>query len=819
MVPVVFAQNLVPNNSVEFNASCPSGPGQISTVNAWFDLASHTGTPDYFHSCATSANVLVPGNLYGNELAASGNAYIGLFLTEFTIPDYREYVEFQISSPMVAGQIYAISFAYSLADNSNYSTAAFGMHFSPTAHIGAGTNTAVALTPQISSQVTLANKNGWTVVTQNYIAAGGEQYVLVGNFLDDASTTVTPLGNFGIDGSYVFLDDFVIENVCNYSLGNDTIICQGQSILLDVNAPNATYLWQDNSTNATFTVTQPGTYWVDIFDDCGVTTDTIVLSATQPLVLNFGNDTTLCVGETWLLDATNPSSTYTWQNNSTDSVFNVMQQGIYWVEVSNGCETIYDTVLVSYLFALNVNLGNDIELCQGNILTLNANSPISTYQWQDNSTNPTYIVTQPGIYYVNVYSRCDTAYDSINITYFDPQSPIIGNDAVICQGDSVVLDATSPNATYLWQNNSTDSIFTVTQEGTYWVDIISACGTASDTVEVSYLQSLNIGLGDDTVICEGAQLILEIPFSNLNYLWQDNSSSSMFMVSEPGLYYVTAGVPGCSVQDSINVSYQAIEASFDYELAVSGCPRVNTVSFTDQTNVNFGFIDAYQWRLDDGVTSINPSPVYSYPTHGTYDVTLFVKSNFGCTANFDGNVFIAYYDEIEANFDVSPNKGVATETLFSFSNYSSNATSWTWDFGDGNVSTDENPAHSFADVGSYTVTLVAENDVDCSDTISRTIVINEQLKVFVPNAFTPGNGGTNETWFFSILGVDIYEFSIIVYNRWGEVVWESHDPSVSWNGNYNGELVPPGTYVWRMEIKNPNSSKTDTFYGSVSVIR
>ncbi|MFK8044432.1 MAG: PKD domain-containing protein [Crocinitomicaceae bacterium] len=816
-----LAQNLVPNQSFEANIGCPSAVSQISNIISWTDLASHTGNADYFHTCGTSANITVPNNYVGSEPAAAGNAYIGLNLIYYPTPDFREYVEIGLSSALTAGATYSVSFQYSLADNSDYNTSDFGIYFSATANAGVGTSAPMPIVPQVTSPVLLDNKVGWITVTENFVASGGEQFMLLGNFLNDALTTVNAVGNAGYDGSYIYLDDIVVQEICNFSLGNDTVICTGQTIPLDATTINnpSTYLWQDSSTDPTFTVTGPGIYWVEVTNVCGTTTDSIVVDAASPLNLDFGNDTILCLGETWLLDVTSPNSTYVWQDNSTNSTFNVSQQGTYYVDITNTCESVSDTIEVGYLVALNVNLGNDVVLCPGDMMTLDATSPISTYLWQDNSTSPTYSVSQPGTYSVQVFSNCDTANASITIDYFDPNGSIFGEDTVICQGDMFTLDATSPNATYFWHNDSTYATFDVDQQGSYWVDLTNNCGTVSDTINVSYLQSLVIDLGSDTMLCDGEDLTLGIPQLNVNYLWQNNATTNSITVNSPGLYYVDVGVAGCAISDSILVSFQEVNAEYTYLSTTSGCPKINEVNFTDQSTVSSGSIENYIWSFSDGTTVISPNPSKMFSTFGNYEVGLQVISNLGCSDFVDGMVSIDEYDEIDANFSQSPLKGVANETSIEFNNSSTNATFWLWDFGDGNTSNEENPSHVYANAGIYQVTLISGNGVDCNDSSKRTLGINEQIQVFVPNAFTPGNGGPNDNWTFSILGVDVYNFTLTVYNRWGELIWESHDPNSSWNGKYNGEIVFPGTYVWKMEINNTTTAKGESFYGTVNVLK
>jgi gliding motility-associated-like protein len=268
----------------------------------------------------------------------------------------------------------------------------------------------------------------------------------------------------------------------NLNSGNDTIVCQGDTLILDATTPNATYLWQDNSTNPTFNVTQQGSYWVQITNNCGSISDTINVNYNPTPKVELGNDTSLCQGETLILDATTSNATYLWQDNSTNPTVNITQQGTYWVQITDNCGSTSDTINVNYNPTPTVELGNNTSLCQGETLILDATTSNATYLWQDNSTNPTFNVTQQGTYWVQITDNCGSISDTINVNYNPTPTVELGNDTSLCQGETLILDATTSNATYLWQDNSTNPTVNITQQGTYWVQITDNCGSTSDTI-------------------------------------------------------------------------------------------------------------------------------------------------------------------------------------------------------------------------------------------------------------------------------------------------------------------------------------------------
>ena len=338
------------------------------------------------------------------------------------------------------------------------------------------------------------------------------------------------------------------------NIGKDTTLCNGQTLKLDATTSNATYLWQDNSTGPTFTVNQQGKYWVRVTSNCGISSDTINIAYTSLPKMNLGNDTLICPGQPLILNAATANSTYQWQDNSTKSTYNVSNQGTYWVKVNTSCGAIYDTIKVSYKSSAKINLGKDTSLCKGAQLVLDASTVSSTYLWQNNSTSPTFTVSQQGKYWVRVTTQCGIISDTINVSYNNASIYILGNDTTLCAGRILLLNATTPNATYLWQDNSTNPTFTVSKQGTYIVQVITNNCPKFDTVRVAYTSQPSIDLGADQTICEGAELILNAFYPNSFYLWQDNSSNYYYTANKAGIYWVDVTNNCGSVSDTINVS-------------------------------------------------------------------------------------------------------------------------------------------------------------------------------------------------------------------------------------------------------------------------
>ncbi|HEX2899694.1 MAG TPA: T9SS type A sorting domain-containing protein [Bacteroidia bacterium] len=196
----------MPNANMEAFACCPTGTFQYNCIATWTN--PNAASPEYFNACGSGGGD-VPANSAGNQTAYSGNGYVGLIIG-WQSSNYREYCQVQLTSPLVAGQTYSVSYWVSLADGSQYSTNRFEAYLSPTA-VSNGTTNVLPFTPQIApSTGFLANKAGWEQVCGNFVAAGGERYLIIGNFKNSGSTTLNFVSAglpFCQSGGYYYVDD------------------------------------------------------------------------------------------------------------------------------------------------------------------------------------------------------------------------------------------------------------------------------------------------------------------------------------------------------------------------------------------------------------------------------------------------------------------------------------------------------------------------------------------------------------------------------------------------------------------------------------
>lgn len=290
------------------------------------------------------------------------------------------------------------------------------------------------------------------------------------------------------------------------ALGNDTTFCSGPSLVLDAGNAGGSYLWNNASTGQTHTVNTTGTYAVKVGNSNGTcfAYDTIAVVVNPTPVVNLGNDTTLCAGTGYTMNAGNPGATYLWNNAATTQSRTVTTSGTYAVKVTSplNCAAV-DTVAVTFLAAPVVNLGNDLEICTSTAVILDAGNAGASFLWDDGSTAQTRSVNTSGTYYVtvsNIAANCKGT-DTVHAAVYPNPVVDLGNDTIACHNAITILDAQNPGASYLWDDGSTAQTRTVTVSGVYSVtvtDVHSCVGADAVNIAVKDLPGgdINAVYGD-----------------------------------------------------------------------------------------------------------------------------------------------------------------------------------------------------------------------------------------------------------------------------------------------------------------------------------
>lgn len=375
--------------------------------------------------------------------------------------------------------------------------------------------------------------------------------------------------------------------------------------------------------------------------------------------------------------------------------------------------------------------------------------------------------------------------------------------------------------------------------GSYTLEVFGS-GGCSDTEPFTITEPSPLQLdfiSHDTSVCIGASLNISALGSGgstaYTYTWTQNGNllgiGSSITVTPPltsNTYCVTlTEACGSPAADTCMTIVNPVEI-FPIVLpdTTKGCFPV-TINFTNTTNSNE--IATTLVDFGDGQIISYPgnsafSHIYTQP--GVYTVHVEVTSIFGCLYDSTFTNLIEAFDYPEANFNILPNDVSFFDPNVLLENESSsNVVSYQWTISSGNPSSSvlENVNASFpSDVeGTYPVTLLVTDQNSCQDTITKIVNVISEVVLYAPNSFTPDGDEHNQTWKIVVDGIDLYSAEILIYNRWGELIWECHDVSEGWDGTYGGKVVQNGTYTWTLKFKDIHSDKKYEFSGHILLIR
>ena len=210
--------------------------------------------------------------------------------------------------------------------------------------------------------------------------------------------------------------NFTIIGLPNVELGNDTVICSGDSVTLDVSNSLSSYLWNTADTTPILNALTGQTYDVAVTNSCGTSYDTIVINEITPPFVSLGPDTLICINNLVTLDAQNFGSNYLWSTGATSQTISLISPGIYGLSVTNQCGTSSDQIDVSVLPPLTLDLGQDTTLCNGQSITLSAGNNALSYTWSNGTDSNLLFVNTPGTYYVSVSDQCNIYSDQIIVS-------------------------------------------------------------------------------------------------------------------------------------------------------------------------------------------------------------------------------------------------------------------------------------------------------------------------------------------------------------------------------------------------------------------
>ena len=313
------------------------------------------------------------------------------------------------------------------------------------------------------------------------------------------------------------------------------------------------------------------------------------------------------------------------------------------------------------------------------------------------------------------------------------------------------------------------------------------------------------------------------PFGN-SFMWDfgdggpfiaDDTTRITHGYSAPGNYQVEMILQDTSYCNSPDSVLQTIRLSPEVQAVIStpssGCVPYNAVL----VNNSLGGLD-FNWDFGDGSpqsTEVSPTHLYNKP--GIYTVTLIANDSTSCNRTDTTRDTITVNAPPVAGFDFSPGSAQAN-TATQFLNTSSGALTYLWNFGDGSSDTLDNPSHVFPKTGNFKVCLDAFNTAGCPDSICKAVNAIIIPRFDIPNAFSPNGDGINDV--FRIQGFGIAHMDMRIFNRWGQLIFESKDVNEGWDGRYKGVLQPVDVYAYAISVAFTDGTTT-TRTGSITLLR
>jgi gliding motility-associated-like protein len=594
-------------------------------------------------------------------------------------------------------------------------------------------------------------------------------------------------------------------------INGDLIYCSPSPPTLATTEVYATYSWSTGSTNPTITATQadnPVTITVTNAEGCSGISPAVNL--TENNIVNSSGSMTICEGETALIHGNSES---------------VAGDYIQTFTTSLGCDST-STITLNVNPLPNVNAGIDQSICSGTSVTVSGSGAMS-YSWNNGVSNgvPFTPVGDVTIICTGTDLNGCVNSDEVVITVNPNPSVNAGNDQAVCAGSSITLAGSGANS-YSWNNAVSDNVSFVPMSTTAYTVVgttAAGCtGTDQVVVTVNSLPTVNSGL--DQVVCEGATVTL-VGSGATTYSWNNDVSNGISFIPSVGTttYTVTGTSLGCIDTDQVVVTVNPNPVvSFIADQTI-GCTPL-TVNFTN-TSLN---ATNCSWSFTNGSTQVGCNSVeVTFEQGGCFDVTLTTTSSGGCVGAFTAFDMICAEEPPIASFSPNPQEIGMFDPLVNFNNTSIGAETYFWDFGDDSSgSTEENPEHMYPNEqsGNYDVMLIAASPLGCLDTAYSFVEVVEELIYYVPNTFTPDNDIFNQTFepvFTS--GFDPYDYELLIFNRWGQIIFESHDHRIGWDGSYgtNSDIktCQEGVYTWRIEFKIRNNDERKIISGHVNLLR
>lgn len=641
---------------------------------------------------------------------------------------------------------------------------------------------------------------------------------------------------------------------------------------VNINAPGGNLQWQNtlgqsfpyNSGVLQVNLVPPGTTGYFLTGtSCGVSvgsvSDTTFITRVSTTA-NATATTDYCAGGNGSATANplmgTPPFTYAWTpTGQTSQTATNLVTGPYQVVVTSadGCSATVN-ITVPNSSASYSTTSTSVSCPGGNDGTATATMTPAlgtvSYNWYDagGQTTQTAVGLSAGTYNCEVSSSVGCI-DTVMVTITEIPgmiATIVAQQNTTCNSGSdgiIAVDVTLGTGpyTYSWDNSSsTIQAANDLAAGTHTVTItdangcvISVSGTIGEPVGLSFADlspNLTICPENDTILfAQGAG-----GSSPYIYTWTENGTLigvGDTIGVDPSLSGTTYCVTLSEVCGSPTVD-TCLTIIFPVPIVPLFSPDIpsacepGTFVFTNNSN-NPSEIDNVFFEFGDGddvvlMGSAGTSHTYTDPE--SYDVNATVTSIYGCVYVQNFPNIVTVIANPTANFNMSANPTTIFETTVGMQNSSSSGVvSWEW-YSPNSIPTNStlvNPTFNFpiGVISQYPIQLIVTTPEGCKDTVEHILTVNSDIMFFAPNSFTPNGDEYNNTWSFSVLGVDEYNFELLIFNRWGEIVWETRDIHSEWDGSYKGVTIPTGQVTWVARVKDVYTDEKREFTGSINILR
>lgn len=714
----------------------------------------------------------------------------------------------------------------------------------------------------------LAPSSAAQAVTVTGLTPGNTYYMMIDGYAGDVCNYVIGV-NSGIQ-------------VSGQITTPTTNVCLGNTVTLTASGGNGIYTWNPSpdlsATTGSVVVATPTTQGAHTYTMTtnssnpfcpSVSVSNVTINAYAPPTPNAGIDDSVCLGSPIYLTGTQTSTanTMSWQFNTTGitptptvsfspnfssltPTVTVNQPGLYHFilrETNTVCGINRDTVRILVMNpqqTLTAVLPSCYGLSDGEIHVDNPHANQYSFDnginWQTDS-----VLTglSSGIYTVcsRSYLGCSVCSD-ITIDNPVPIDLTVSNDTLICEnGTSTLIAAASGGISFLYHwdftsntgdtqlvNPISDSLFTVYAENE------NGCLSVTDSIFVNLRNPISGTISPNSVICPGYPTDIIANASGgstgpYSFAWSNGTNdiglTSQQSVSPDSTTNYTVTISDECESTPLVISTEVTVLPLPIPLISTTDPSVcEPAFFTINNETDANMVEHLFWTISDGQTFVDQESITTAALpSGVYSVQLIVESQQGCIDSTAFTNFLTVYPKPVADFNYSPNPVKMFNTEVQLTNYSTNGILYQWFIQDGepSYSEQEHLKTTFPDgeSGEYEVMLITTSEFGCIDTITKIVLVVPEILLYAPNTFTPDGDEFNQQWGVFMEGIDIFNFKLTIFNRWGQLIWESHDPNDYWDGTYNGELVQSGIYTWTIEAKDKINDAKYNFSGHINVLR